>query len=88
MFSALRISSKICKVNLKNNNVFTTFKHLKTSTPKNTTLAVSINVSKNKTVGIWLAGCSGMVAGAVVLGGVTRYLLPPFNLIPSYYFFC
>ena len=26
----------------------------------------------SRRVGIWLAGCSGMVAGAVVLGGVTR----------------
>jgi cytochrome c oxidase assembly protein subunit 15 len=26
----------------------------------------------NKTIGLWLAGCSGMVVGAVVLGGVTR----------------
>jgi len=28
--------------------------------------------SANKKIGIWLAGCSGMVAGAVALGGVTR----------------
>jgi len=26
----------------------------------------------NRKIGLWLAGCSGMVAGAVVLGGVTR----------------
>ena len=32
----------------------------------------SIDRSSNKAVGIWLAGCSGMVAGAVLLGGITR----------------
>lgn len=32
----------------------------------------SLEASSRKKVGAWLAVCSGMVAGAVVLGGVTR----------------
>lgn len=54
-------------------------KSLKNVTFKtNTTTAATAAVSKagtsyaNKAIGYWLAGCSGMVAGAVVLGGVTR----------------
>jgi cytochrome c oxidase assembly protein subunit 15 len=41
---------------------------------KNSTTLASNDPVKNgrKVVGMWLAGCSGMVAGAVVLGGVTR----------------
>ncbi|XP_076017003.1 heme A synthase COX15 isoform X2 [Genypterus blacodes] len=30
------------------------------------------NIATNRTVGRWLLGCSGLVVGAVVLGGVTR----------------
>lgn len=30
------------------------------------------NVATNRTVGRWLIGCSGLVVGAIVLGGVTR----------------
>ena len=79
MFKALNISLNLCKKNLivKNlnqKNILTNFKHLKTSVPKNSTVtAASENAAKSKTIGLWLAGCSGMVAGAVVLGGVTRY---------------
>ncbi len=38
------------------------------------TISAEANAAKsiNKKIGIWLAGCSGMVAGAVALGGVTR----------------
>ena len=39
----------------------------------NAALKVEVSAkSGNKIVGYWLAGCSAMVAGAVVLGGVTR----------------
>ena len=43
----------------------------------NTTAAAEATVttvtkSNNKIIGYWLAGCSGMVACAVALGGVTR----------------
>ena len=31
------------------------------------------NAATNRIVGRWLLGCSGLVVGAVVLGGVTRY---------------
>lgn len=35
--------------------------------------AVSVpNAATNRIVGRWLLGCSGLVVGAVVLGGVTR----------------
>lgn len=30
------------------------------------------NAATNRIVGRWLLGCSGLVVGAVVLGGVTR----------------
>ncbi|XP_063047684.1 cytochrome c oxidase assembly protein COX15 homolog [Engraulis encrasicolus] len=37
------------------------------------TVAVSVpNAATNRIVGKWLVGCSGLVLGAVVLGGVTR----------------
>lgn len=32
----------------------------------------AVTRAANKKIGVWLAGCSGMVVGAVVLGGVTR----------------
>ncbi|XP_018328270.1 cytochrome c oxidase assembly protein COX15 homolog [Agrilus planipennis] len=37
-----------------------------------TELACEKTISKSKAVGYWLLGCSGMVIGAVILGGVTR----------------
>ena len=81
MLSSFRISwnlqknsLKFLKKNLNHQNAMTTLKHLKTSAPKNGTIAITEVSSKSKTIGLWLAGCSGMVAGAVVLGGVTRYL--------------
>ena len=38
-----------------------------------TTVANNVKIeNSNKIVGYWLGGCSLMVAGAVVLGGVTR----------------
>lgn len=30
------------------------------------------NAASNRIVGRWLLGCSGLVVGAIVLGGVTR----------------
>lgn len=39
-----------------------------TSTPAATTP----NAASNRIVGHWLLGCSGLVVGAIVLGGVTR----------------
>jgi cytochrome c oxidase assembly protein subunit 15 len=52
-------------------SVCKTFKRLATTT---TTAAVEAGAvtMQSKRVGWWLMGCSGMVAGAVVLGGVTR----------------
>jgi cytochrome c oxidase assembly protein subunit 15 len=48
-------------------------KNLTASVKKLTTLtSAESGVNPNRTVGLWLAGCSGMVAGAVVLGGITR----------------
>ena len=38
---------------------------------ESTAAAASVKGSSKK-IGLWLAGCSGMVVGAVVLGGVTR----------------
>ncbi|XP_027862146.1 heme A synthase COX15 [Xiphophorus couchianus] len=41
--------------------------------PPSTPVAVSVpNAATNRIVGRWLLGCSGLVVGAVVLGGVTR----------------
>ncbi|XP_054885078.1 cytochrome c oxidase assembly protein COX15 homolog [Poeciliopsis prolifica] len=41
--------------------------------PSSTSAAVSVpNAATNRMVGRWLLGCSGLVVGAVVLGGVTR----------------
>jgi cytochrome c oxidase assembly protein subunit 15 len=52
----------------------TTSRHLRSSFNKLTTNASGADTSAkaNRVVGLWLAGCTGMVAGAVVLGGVTR----------------
>ena len=72
MLGSLRISLNICKKNLNRLHNLTSLKYLKTSCPKNGTIAITEVGSKSKVIGIWLAGCSGMVAGAVVLGGVTR----------------
>lgn len=81
MNSALwRVSQNINKFARKNDSLLLV--HLR-STNKSlitkrfqatvTTQAVSTATrSANKNIGIWLAGCSGMVAGAVALGGVTR----------------
>lgn len=43
-----------------------------TASTATTTPVVNSTRSINKKIGVWLAGCSGMVVGAVVLGGVTR----------------
>lgn len=72
MFNGLRTSLTVFKKNLNCKQAFLGLKNLKTSVPKNNTGTVFVNESKNKTIGLWLAGCSGMVAGAVVLGGLTR----------------
>jgi cytochrome c oxidase assembly protein subunit 15 len=48
------------------------FKNLKSSLATTSTIVVNTTDKNAKRIGIWLAGCSGMVAGAVVLGGVTR----------------
>lgn len=41
--------------------------------PARTPTAVTVpNAATDRTVGRWLVGCSGLVLGAVVLGGVTR----------------
>lgn len=54
-------------------NLNKSFKNLTvTNTTTATTVVQSTTRNANKTIGLWLAGCSGMVAGAVVLGGVTR----------------
>jgi cytochrome c oxidase assembly protein subunit 15 len=54
-------------------NVCKTVKRLATTaTPAATAAELATAVSRNKRIGWWLLGCSGMVAGAVVLGGVTR----------------
>lgn len=34
--------------------------------------ATAPNAASNRIVGRWLLGCSGLVVGAIVLGGVTR----------------
>ncbi|PVD39440.1 hypothetical protein C0Q70_02071 [Pomacea canaliculata] len=52
------------------------FQSLRQSTMRSGTAAAAaaenISVSAQKIVGRWLIGCSGMVFGAVILGGVTR----------------
>ena len=46
---------------------------MRTSLTATPAAAVKINpTTSSKAVGLWLAGCSGMVAGAVLLGGITR----------------
>ena len=72
MFNGLRTSLTLLKKNLNYKQAFLDLKNIKTSVPKNNSGVVFRNESKNKTIGLWLAGCSGMVAGAVVLGGLTR----------------
>ena len=45
---------------------------LKNFVASQSTVTVKTTVGQNRVIGLWLAGCTGMVAGAVVLGGVTR----------------
>ena len=46
---------------------------MRTSLTATPSAAVKINpTASGRAVGLWLAGCSGMVAGAVLLGGITR----------------
>jgi cytochrome c oxidase assembly protein subunit 15 len=78
MASLFRIGSQFGRIKVKSDslatlkNVQKTFKKF-TTTSTTTAYSISANtVNVNKKIGIWLAGCSGMVAGAVVLGGVTR----------------
>ncbi|XP_013876488.1 heme A synthase COX15 [Austrofundulus limnaeus] len=51
----------------RNHSTFT----VETAAPSNPA-AVVPNAATNRIVGRWLLGCSGLVVGAIVLGGVTR----------------
>lgn len=75
-----RLSSSVSKFAIKNDKLLlsqvkngnrSAVKRF-TSTQVATPVVEATTKSINKKIGIWLAGCSGMVAGAVVLGGVTR----------------
>jgi len=76
-----RLSHSVCKFAKKNDTFL--FRQLKNpqklqtlkrfqATEAAATIATTATRSNSKKIGIWLAGCSGMVAGAVALGGVTR----------------
>jgi len=73
-----RIGQTINKFALKNeSSLVSRFKSVSKSLMKprfQSTLSETTTVPNvvNKKIGWWLAGCSGMVVGAVVLGGVTR----------------
>jgi len=76
----LKLTNLTHKSNTKSTLLFEKIKNFKNLTLNNTksatttvvTNAVSSTTNKNKVIGLWLAGCSVMVSGAVVLGGVTR----------------
>ena len=85
MSSLCKFGLNLNRLRLKNVDILSNYKNVtntfKKFTATNATISatvktVSLNANKagNKTIGLWLLGCSGMVAGAVVLGGVTRYL--------------
>lgn len=61
-------------LNLKAANKLHNYKHILTRQSTTVSASATVQVPKNatKTIGWWLVGCSGMVFGAVVLGGVTR----------------
>ena len=57
--------------------LFTTTNKLHQSSNINNTLKQTINqynnnINHNKSVGLWLLTCSGLVFGMVVIGGLTR----------------
>ena len=63
----------------KNSLVLSKFQNVKQSIKRFTAsqatmpaASESLIASRNKKIGIWLATCSGMTAGAVILGGLTR----------------
>ncbi|RNA18525.1 cytochrome c oxidase assembly COX15 -like protein [Brachionus plicatilis] len=74
MASLWKIGTSLTKLTKLNINTIANCKNVLKFTRKNTTVALNTNVTtaNNRKIGLWLAGCSGMVAGAVVLGGVTR----------------
>jgi hypothetical protein len=83
MMKFFRFGLKLTNLTYKSNTnrilLFEKIKNFKNLTLNNTksattvvTNAVSSTTNKNKVIGLWLAGCSVMVSGAVVLGGVTR----------------
>ncbi|CAF0822827.1 unnamed protein product [Brachionus calyciflorus] len=76
MSSLWKIGSNLNKFTKLNINSFNNCKNFIKSIRKNTTVTLNANTNNiaanSRKIGIWLAGCSGMVAGAVVLGGVTR----------------
>lgn len=80
--SLWRLGSSVHRYTLKNNSSL--FRQIK-ATDKSLIKRFQVTFAKeavsivnpsaknvNKKIGLWLAGCSGMVVGAVVLGGVTR----------------
>ena len=79
----LKLTNLTQKSNIKSTLLFEktkNFKNISLNGTKSTATATSattvatnvVGTNKNKIIGLWLAGCSGMVVGAVVLGGVTR----------------
>ncbi len=85
MSSLCKFGLNLSRLKLKNVDILANYKNItktfKKFTATNATISATVNTATinanrtaNKTVGLWLLGCSGMVAGAVVLGGVTRYL--------------
>ena len=78
MSTLWKLSSTLKKFNLKTinsyKNVYSNLKKFAStsSTTISSAASAAISAPPNRKIGLWLAGCSGMVAGAVILGGVTR----------------
>lgn len=83
MLKAARLSLSWAQITSQSHvksSLLRTYGHIKTSRLKLTTTNIAQQQQLDdaaatrgrRAVGLWLAACSGMVAGAVVLGGVTR----------------
>jgi len=73
MFS--RFGTSLCRVTTKQPSCMKNIISLQPRTSSTASAALKAPAAapvKSRAVGLWLAGCSGMVAGAVLLGGITR----------------
>ena len=69
----LRCGSTLCRSSNQNTSCLKKLISFQPRTSSTASAAInqSVPFKPSRAVGVWLAGCSGMVAGAVLLGGMT-----------------